>query len=174
MKPAEIVQLGAAVLRETAISVADFESAQLHQYIEQMLVTLTSAKGVGLAAPQLGYSVCVIIVASKPSSRYPNAPLMSPVVMINPVFTPLSNQVEKDWEGCLSIPGVRALVPRYKEIAVQYADKEGKLQTLQLEGFVARIFQHEYDHLHGIVYLDRVENNRDIISETEFFKLFAL
>ncbi len=174
MKPAEIVQLGAAILRETAVPVVDFESAQLWQQVEQMLAILTSAKGVGLAAPQLGYSICVIIVASKPSSRYPNAPLMSPVVMINPVFTPVSNQVEKDWEGCLSIPGVRALVPRYKEIAVQYANREGKLQTLQLEGFVARIFQHEYDHLQGMVYLDRVENNRDIISETEFFKLIAV
>ncbi len=175
MNPAaEIVQLGNTVLRQLAIPVVDFNSPQLLHIIAEMLAALAQSKGVGLAAPQLGYSVAVIIVASKPTTRYPNAPLMPPIVMINPSFCCLSNQQKKDWEGCLSIPGIRALVPRYCEITVNYTDVQGKLMTVQLNDFVARIFQHEYDHLHGLVYLDRVENNRDIISESEFFKLFAL
>jgi peptide deformylase len=167
----EIVQLGNPVLRQQAQSVTDFNSPDTTEIIEQMLDILANSRGVGLAAPQIGYSVCVIVIASKPTSRYPNAPLMEPVVMINPAFQCLSESQKKDWEGCLSIPGIRALVPRYQAIKVNYTDVDGKPVTIDLNGFVARIFQHEYDHLQGLVYLDRVENNRDIISETEFFKV---
>ena len=172
-KPVEIVQLGNAVLREIAVAVENMESAQLAEIIGQMLDILSQSKGIGLAAPQIGYSVRVIVVAPKPTSRYPNAPLMNPVVMLNPTFEPLSADLEKDWEGCLSIPGIRALVSRYKHITVNFTDTSGKPINLELTGFVARVFQHEYDHLQGMVYLDRVENNREIISETEFFKLIA-
>lgn len=173
-KSIEIVQLGAAVLRQMADPVENLASSQVTEVIEQMLDILSESNGVGLAAPQIGYSVCVIVVASRPTSRYPNAPLMQPVTMLNPIFEPLSADLEKDWEGCLSIPGIRALVPRYKHINVDYTDTTGKLVSLELTGFVARIFQHEYDHLQGMVYLDRVENNRDIISESEFVKLVAI
>jgi peptide deformylase len=169
----EIRQLDDAVLRMMAARIEDVKSLELAEIIAQMLSLLADSRGVGLAAPQIGYSVCVVIVASKPTSRYPNAPLMNPVVMINPTFQPLSDEQEKDWEGCLSIPGVRALVPRYRAIEVKYTDVNNALITLQLTDFVARIFQHEYDHLQGMVYLDRVENNRDIIAESEFFKLIA-
>jgi peptide deformylase len=169
----EILQLGNPILRMTAVTVEDVKSSQLVQIVKQMLEILSNSNGVGLAAPQIGYSVCVIVVASKPTSRYPDAPLMEPVVMINPSFKALSNEQEKDWEGCLSIPGVRALVPRYKNIRVSYTDINGEKTSMVLSGFIARIFQHEYDHLEGLVYLDRIENNHDIISETEFFKLQA-
>jgi peptide deformylase len=98
---------------------------------------------------------------------------MEPTVMINPVFKALSDEKEKDWEGCLSIPGIRALVPRYKDIRVQYTDEQGRNIDLQLKGFVARVFQHEADHLDGKVYLDRVESSVDIIAESEYFKQFA-
>jgi peptide deformylase len=91
--------------------------------------------------------------------------------MINPRFEVLSQAQEKDWEGCLSIPGIRALVPRYTEILIHYADQQGSLVETRLSGFVARIFQHEFDHLEGITYLDRVENNRDIVAESEYAKL---
>jgi peptide deformylase len=169
----EILQLGNPVLRQIAVAADSIESEKLKQIIQQMLDILSQSKGVGLAAPQLGYSVCVIIIASKPTSRYPNAPLMPPIIMLNPTFQPLSDVLEKDWEGCLSIPGIRALVPRYQEIEVNYTDLNGDFKVIQLKDFIARIFQHEYDHLQGLVYLDRVENNRDIISEAEFFKLIA-
>jgi len=91
--------------------------------------------------------------------------------MINPAFQTLSDTREKDWEGCLSIPGIRALVPRYKEILINYTNQQGLIVEAKLEGFVARIFQHEFDHLEGKVYLDRVEDNRDIFAESEYFKI---
>lgn len=169
----EITQLGNAVLRQQAQIVTDSNSLHTTEMIEQMLAVLSDSQGVGLAAPQIGHSVCVIIVGSKPTSRYPNAPVMEPVVMINPSFQSLSDAQEKDWEGCLSIPGIRALVPRYTKIKVNFTDANGEQKNLELNGFVARIFQHEYDHLQGMVYLDRVENNRDIIAESEFLKLLV-
>jgi peptide deformylase len=98
---------------------------------------------------------------------------MEPTVMINPVFDALSDEKEKDWEGCLSILGIRALVPRYKNIRVQYTDEQGRNIDIKLEGFIARVFQHETDHLEGKIYLDRVESPEDIISESEYFKLLS-
>lgn len=172
-KNIEIAQLGNTVLRMMAAPVVDVSSPELTEVIAQMLDILSDSNGVGLAAPQIGHSIRVLVVASKPTSRYPNAPQIEPIVMINPFFQPLSEIQEKDWEGCLSIPGIRALVPRYKEIKVDYTDINGKQTVIELSGFVSRIFQHEYDHLQGMFYLDRVENNRDIISETEFLKLMA-
>lgn len=113
----------------------------------------------------------MIVIASRPSVRYPYAPEMEPTLMINPSFESLDDVREKDWEGCLSIPGIRAKVPRYSHIKVTYINASGGAVTQVLEGFVARVFQHEYDHLDGLVYLDRVESNKDIISETEFLKI---
>jgi len=170
-KKREIALLGHAVLREQARVVTDFAADVVKQIVADMLLTLSQSNGVGMAAPQISESFCIIIIASRPSARYPSAPEMEPVVMFNPKYSVLNDELVKDWEGCLSIPGIRALVPRYKAINVEYHNAEGDLCRIQLNDFVARIFQHEHDHLHGMVYLDRVENNRDIISETEFFKL---
>lgn len=167
----EIALLGELVLREIAQPIADATSAEIQSLVEQMLETLDKSGGVGLAAPQVFISKRIIIVASKPTPRYPYAPLMPATVMINPSFTALNDEMFKDWEGCLSITGIRALVPRYQSIQVSYTDLTGKIAEIDLEGFVARVFQHEYDHLNGLVYLDRVENNRDIISEAMFLKL---
>ena len=167
----EIAQLGAKVLRLQALAVADSLSAETQQLIATLQDTLATTQGVGIAAPQIGVSKRVIIIASRPSARYPYAPLMEPTVMINPAFQALSDTKEKDWEGCLSIPGIRALVPRYKEIGISYTDQQGGVVETRLEGFVARVFQHEFDHLEGAVYLDRLENNRDIVAESEYFKI---
>ena len=171
---AEIVQLGSEVLRLKAVVVTDIESSEIKQLINTLQDTLASTQGVGIAAPQINESKQVIIIASRPSARYPNAPLMEPTVMINPTFEALSESIEKDWEGCLSIPAIRALVPRYKEIKISYPDITGKKINTQLEGFVARVFQHEFDHLEGKVYLDRVESNQDIFAESEYYKLLNL
>lgn len=167
----EIAQLGAEVLRQKAEAVADVRVAEIRQIIADMQATLAGTQGVGIAAPQISESKRIMIVASRPTPRYPHAPRMAPTVMINPEFEPLSDHKEKDWEGCLSIPGIRALVPRYREILIRYTDQQGESVELRLEGFVARIFQHEYDHLEGRVYLDSVEDNRDIFSESEYLKL---
>jgi peptide deformylase len=167
----EIAQLGAKVLRLQAQAVTDSRSAEIQRIIETMQDTLSTTQGVGIAAPQISISKRIIIIASRPTPRYPSAPLMEPTVMINPAFQTLSDTREKDWEGCLSIPGIRALVPRYIEILINYTNQQGILVEARLEGFVARIFQHEFDHLQGKVYLDRVEDNRDIFAESEYLKM---
>jgi peptide deformylase len=167
----EIAQLGAKVLRQKAEAVADVHDVEIRQIIETMHSTLAATSGVGIAAPQISKSKRIIIVASRPTPRYPSAPLMEPTVMINPCFQVLLETQEKGWEGCLSIPGIRALVPRYQEIMIQYTDQQGGLVESKLNGFVARIFQHEFDHLEGKTYLDQVESNVDIFAESEYVKL---
>ena len=167
----EIAQLGAKVLRLQAQVVTEPQSAEIRQIIETLQDTLATTQGVGIAAPQIIISKRIIIVASRPTPRYPSAPLMEPTVMINPTFQTLSDTREKDWEGCLSVPGIRALVPRFTEILTNYTNQQGDLVETRLEGFVARVFQHEFDHLEGKVYLDRVEDNRDIFAESEYFKI---
>lgn len=166
-----IMQLGAPVLREIAKPVR--LNAETLAIIDDMKASLANTQGVGLAAPQIGVSVQIMIIASRPTARYPNAPFMPETVMLNPSFNALSNSKEKGWEGCLSIPSIRALVPRYTEIEVQYMDESGEIITLLLNDFAARVFQHEYDHLIGRVFLDSIESTFDIISETEYFKLIA-
>jgi peptide deformylase len=165
----QIAQLGAAVLRQQAKSV-EFDVASTQAIISDMLATLADSNGVGLAAPQIYEPYRIVIIASRPTLRYPSAPKMEPTIMINPTFQPLSEHQCKDWEGCMSIPGIRALVPRHTQIEVSFVSQEGDSISQHLEGFVARVFQHEFDHLNGMVYLDRVESSQDIISETEFNK----
>jgi len=167
----EIAQLGDEILRVPAKLVEHYDSVEIKQVIDDLLCTLNSTQGVGIAAPQIAESWQIIIVASKPTERYPGAPIMPATVMINPSFELDSDEQEKGWEGCLSIPSIRAKVLRYKKIKIRYTNTQGLVLNCELEGFVARVFQHEYDHLNGLVYLDRVENNRDIFSEAEFLKL---
>jgi peptide deformylase len=169
----QILQLGNPDLRRQAQAVEDFTDPGLQELLTRLEQIMLDAKGVGIAAPQLGESSQIIIIASRPTPRYPNAPLMDALVMINPHFTHLDSELVKDWEGCLSVPGIRALVPRHRNIQVDFQDRLGQAQKLVLTDFPARVFQHEFDHLQGLVYLDRVETNRDIFSEAEFFKLIA-
>lgn len=164
----EIALLGEPVLRKIAGLVTFDTTKQAMHTAKDLLVSLEGTNGVGLAAPQIFESLRMLVVASKPTKRYPTAPQMEPIMMINPSFTPLSDDVEKDWEGCLSIPGIRGKVPRYRQIGIDFTDLVGQRIEMELMGFVARIFQHEYDHLDGLVYLDRIENNQDIISEAVF------
>ncbi len=173
-KPREIAQLGNEVLRKKAKVVENIQAIDILTVIEDMQATLAVSDGVGIAAPQISESVRIVIIASRPTPRYPHAPVMEATVMINPSFVNLTETKEKDWEGCLSIPGIRALVPRIKEIKVSFQDMEGHQQNLRLGDFPARVFQHEYDHLNGYVYLDRVKNNREIVSDTEFYKLIGI
>jgi peptide deformylase len=163
-----VYQLGNPALREIAQPIANICDREIQQLIDEMLITLTESKGVGLAAPQIGRSLQLIIVASHPNERYPHAPQMEPTAMINPQIISHSSETEKGWEGCLSVPMMRGLVPRYREIEVSYLDRLGDPQTTKLTNFVARIFQHEYDHLEGKVFLDRVESTLDLASEAEY------
>lgn len=160
-------------MRRQAQPVDDFACLEFHKLIETMHETMLESNGVGIAAPQLGVSRQILIIASRPTTRYPHAPDMQPILMVNPSFEIVDGTLYKDWEGCLSVPGIRALVPRYQAIDVQYQNQQGEFCRLALQDFPARVFQHEFDHLLGLVYLDRVENNQDIIAETEFFKRIA-
>ena len=166
-----VYQLGNPTLRKIAEPIANVGDSEIQQLIDEMLVTLQQSKGVGLAAPQIGRSLQLLIIASHPNERYPNAPQMQPTAMINPQIISHSPEISKDWEGCLSVPMIRGLVPRYREIEVEYTDRQGDRQNAKLTDFVARIFQHEYDHLQGKVFLDRVETNSDLVSEPEYYKI---
>jgi peptide deformylase len=148
-------------------------SDAIRALIDDMGETLRDANGVGIAAPQVYESVAIFIVASRPNPRYPDAPLMEPEVVINPEVVARSPELDKDWEGCLSIPGIRGYVPRHRRIRARYWTLEGHEVEREFTDFVARIFQHEDDHLRGVVFLDRLENSRDVVSEKEYQKQFA-
>jgi len=169
----EIVQLGAEVLRQPAQAIDNFNAPQFQTLISNMQQLMEQGNGVGIAAPQIGESWQVIIIASRPTARYPNAPKMPATLMVNPQFEIVDATLIKDWEGCLSVPGIRALVPRHRAIKISYQDQQGQACEMLLEDFPARVFQHEFDHLNGMVYLDRVETNTDIVAESEFFKRIA-
>ena len=164
----EIAELGNPILRQQSLAVEDVSSRRIQKLIDDLIATVGKANGVGIAAPQVAESCRLFIVASRPNPRYPHAPTMEPTAIINPQILAHSDETSMGWEGCLSIPGVRGFVPRYQAIEVQYTDRNGKLQKQELTDFVARIFQHEYDHLDGIVFLDRLKSTRDIITELEY------
>ncbi len=164
----QIAQLGHPVLRITARPVVPPWTHQVRTLIDDMLATLSDAGGVGIAAPQVYESLAIYLVASRPNARYPDAPSMEPEVVINPEIVDRSQEIVKGWEGCLSIPGIRGEVPRHRYIRIRYHTVEGQVVEREFTDFVARVFQHEDDHLHGIVFLDRLESTRDIITESEF------
>jgi peptide deformylase len=167
----EIAQLGNPILRQQAQAIANYPDAEIQELIDLLIATAQSASGVGIAAPQISQSYRLLIVASRPTPRYPNAPSMEPTAMLNPKIVDRSEETVKDWEGCLSIPGLRGLVPRYKTIEVQYLSRDGKLEKQQLSDFVARIFQHELDHLNGILFVDRLESTQDLFTEQEYQRI---
>ena len=165
-----ILQLGHPLLRQQAAPIADVLSDRTQTLIDQLLTVVKEANGVGIAAPQIGRSQQVLVVASRPNLRYPNAPTMEPIALLNPRLLAHSDELEKGWEGCLSVPGIRGLVPRYRAIDVEYTGRDGQVQRQTFTDFVARIFQHEFDHLTGKVFLDRVETTHDLMTEQEFHK----
>jgi peptide deformylase len=166
----EIIQLGDPLLRAKAQLVENIQDQRIQKLVDDLIATVKHANGVGIAAPQVAKRDRLFIVASRPNPRYPSAPEMAPTAMVNPKILAHSNEVVKGWEGCLSIPGIRGLVPRSQAIEVEYTDRHGKLQKQELTDFVARIFQHEYDHLDGIVFLDRLESMQEIVTEQEYQK----
>lgn len=168
-----IVQLGHAVLRLRASEVKNILADECQQLINQMMLVVSEAGGVGIAAPQINHSVRIFIMCSKPNARYPDAPLMAPTAIINPEILHYSKEKVKDWEGCLSVPSMRGLVPRHSHISVHYFDPQGNEQQKELTGFIARIFQHELDHLNGLTFIDQMESTKDLISEVEWYQQFA-
>lgn len=163
-----VIQLGNPLLRQKAALVENIQDGNIQKLIADLIFTVAQANGVGIAAPQVAEQKRLFIVASRPNARYPNAPEMEPTAMINPQIIAHSTEKVKGWEGCLSIPGIRGLIPRYQAIEVEYTDGNGKLQKQEFTDFVARIFQHEYDHLDGIVFVDRLESTFDMMTEQEY------
>jgi peptide deformylase len=157
-------------LRRCAQPVVKINDPQVQTLIDDLILTAAQTQGVGIAAPQVSVSNRLFIVASRPNLRYPHAPVMEPTAMINPRIIHCSGAPVKGWEGCLSVPGIRGLVPRYPTIRVEYTSRAGKRHQVELTDFVARIFQHELDHLDGKVFLDRVESTQDLMSESEYQK----
>lgn len=171
----EITELGNSILRETAKEVKNIDDYEIQKLIDNMILTVEKVNGVGLAAPQVNKNLRIFVMSPGPNPRYPDASYMAPQEIINPHITNRSTDIESiDWEGCLSIPGIRGLVPRHREIQVRYLNRHGEEKFDILSDFIARIFQHELDHLNGLVFLDRIRSNKDIITENEYIKLLKV
>ncbi len=166
----QIAQLGQPVLRHVAEKIADPGDPAIQRLIDDLLATVVEADGVGIAAPQVFEPLSLFIVAPRPNPRYPHAPEITPIVMINPVIIHASAEMEKGWEGCLSIPGLRGLVPRHLRIHVRYLTRFGEMREEEFSGFPARVFQHEFDHVQGMVFIDRVESTREFVTEQEYLR----
>lgn len=161
-----ICKLGEAILTQPASRVLDVRDPVIQILIEEMLMTVQEAQGVGLSAPQVGVSVQVLILTSRPHPRYPQAPDMDPLVVINPHILQQSEQRDWGWEGCLSVPDQRGLVQRFQSVVVEYTNVKGEIVIAEWSDFIARVFQHEYDHLRGKLFLD--QNPRQILNEAEY------
>lgn len=150
--------MGDERLLRVAEKVRDFDTPQLHALLADMRDTMQALNGAGLAAPQIGVNLRVVIFGVNHNARYPDAEVVPQTVLINPVITPLDEVMKEDWEGCLSVPGLRGLVPRFLHIRYQGQDEYGALIDRSVSGFHARVVQHECDHLDGILYPMRIRD----------------
>jgi peptide deformylase len=166
----QISQLGHPVLRGIAQQITDPLDPVIQALIDDMLVTVADASGVGIAAPQVYEPLRLFIVSSRPNARYPQAPEMEPTAIINPEILWASDDKEKGWEGCLSIPGLRGLVPRHRRIGVRYLTRKGEVVEAEYADFLARVFQHEFDHVQGVMFVDRLECTLDLVTEKEYLR----
>jgi peptide deformylase len=154
-----ILKMGDPRLLRVAQPVTEFDTPELHQLIADMFETMKAANGAGLAAPQIGVDLQLVIFGTDaPNPRYPDAPPVPRTILLNPQITPLSQEEEEGWEGCLSVPGLRAVVPRWKSIRYTGFDQYGKPIDRTADGFHARVVQHECDHLVGKLYPMRVRD----------------
>ena len=154
----EILKMGDARLLRRAEPVDQFDTPALHALIADMFETMHAANGAGLAAPQIGVNLRLVIFGFGKNQRYPDAPAVPETVLINPVLTPLSETMEDNWEGCLSVPGMRGVVPRWQRLRYLGFDQFGHPIDREVDGFHARVVQHECDHLDGILYPMRIRD----------------
>ncbi len=154
----EILKMGDPRLLRVASPVRVFNTRDLQVLIDDMFETMRSADGAGLAAPQIGVDLALVIFGFGKNQRYPDAPPVPETVLINPTITPLGDEEEEGWEGCLSVPGLRAVVPRHARIRYTGFDPRGRPIEREAEGFHARVVQHECDHLIGKLYPMRVRD----------------
>ena len=154
----EILKMGDPRLLRIAQPVRAFDTPELHALVADMFDTMHAAHGAGLAAPQIGIDLQLVIFGFKKTDRYPDAPPVPETVLLNPVITPLSDAEEDGWEGCLSVPGLRGIVPRFSRIRYTGVDRYGAPIEREADGFHARVVQHECDHLLGKLYPMRVRD----------------
>jgi peptide deformylase len=157
----EVLRMGDQRLLERSSPVEQFDTPELHALLQDMHDTMDALNGAGLAAPQIGEQLRVVIFGVARNPRYPNAEPVPYTVLINPIITPLSEDLEEGWEGCLSVPGMRGVVPRYTQLRYQGYDQFGVPIDRSVGGFHARVVQHEYDHLDGILYPMRIRDMRN-------------
>ena len=155
-----ILKMGHPLLRQVAAPVTRFASAELTALVADLDETMRSLNGAGIAAPQIGVSVRVVIFELKDNPRYPHLAPVPYTVLVNPVITELGSEQEEGWEGCLSVPGMRGLVPRHRRVRYQGFDPTGAAIDRIAEGFHARVVQHEVDHLDGVLYPQRIRDMR--------------
>ena len=155
-----VLKMGDSRLLKVADRVEKFNATELNALIQDMHDTMEAEDGAGLAAPQIGVSLQVVIFGAKSNPRYPDAEEVPYTVLLNPVLTPLTQEVEQDWEGCLSVPGLRGMVPRFARLRYRGFDQYGKPIDRSVGGFHARVVQHECDHLQGILYPMRITDFR--------------
>ena len=154
----EILKMGDARLLQQARPVTQFNTPELRLLIDDMFDTMEHANGAGLAAPQIGVDLQVVIFGFDRNPRYPDAPMVPKTVLVNPVLEMLSDELEDGWEGCLSVPGLRGVVPRHVRLKYSGHDLMGNRIERVAEGFHARVVQHECDHLRGILYPMRIKD----------------
>ena len=158
----EVLKMGHPLLREVAAPVTRFGTGALHALITDMDDTMRSLSGAGIAAPQIGVGLRVVIFEVTSNPRYPHVQPVPYTVLINPVLTPVGDAMDDGWEGCLSVPGLRGLVPRFRRLRYRGMDARGDPIEREVEGFHARVVQHEVDHLDGILYPQRIRDLRDL------------
>ncbi|OGQ82234.1 MAG: peptide deformylase [Deltaproteobacteria bacterium RIFCSPLOWO2_12_FULL_60_19] len=166
----KVARLGHPVLRRVTdeLPLDQIRSVEIQKFIDDMIETMKEHDGVGLAAVQVHESSRITVLEVAENPRYPKKPEVPLSVLINPNVTPLTDEMEEDWEGCLSIPELRGRVPRYKTIQVQALDRDGKPLEFTASGFHARVIQHEWDHLNGKVFLDRMRDLSTLTYLQEF------
>lgn len=169
-----VLRMGDPVLLLKALPVEQFDTPELHALIQDLEDTMRHMNGAGIAAPQIGVSLRVVIFGQKETDesnnpRYPDADIVPYTVLINPVLKPVGEDMEDGWEGCLSVPGMRGIVPRYVRLHYTGFDQYGKTVDRLVSGFHARVVQHEYDHLDGILYPMRITDLKDFGYTDVFF-----
>jgi peptide deformylase len=164
-----VLRMGDARLLERARPVATFDSPELHALVSDMRDTMRALNGAGLAAPQIGVRLQVVIFGVDRNPRYPDAEAVPYTVLVNPALTPTGEEIEEGWEGCLSVPGMRGLVPRYSHLHYRGFDQYGNAIERTVRGFHARVVQHECDHLAGILYPMRIRDLRNFGFIEELF-----
>lgn len=155
-----VLKMGDSRLLQVAEKVEKFDTPEFKSLIQDMYDTMEAENGAGLAAPQIGVGLQVVIFGVKKNSRYPDAEEVPYTVLVNPVLKPLTQSMKEDWEGCLSVPGMRGLVPRFTKVCYQGFDQFGECIDRSVDGFHSRVVQHECDHLHGILYPMRITDLR--------------